>query len=190
MQALRISMRPAHQKLFIARRAICNSSTTRRSKLRVQASMELLTPVLPSLLGGLAMGVLATGRLVVSGRVLGISGAVKGLVWGDQSPWRWLFLSGLLSGGVALLPLAPAAFEVMPHTIEPARVLLAGLLVGIGTSLGNGCTSGHGENCRDFFSSYRRHTYDLQLAHLSRCLVKRSNGMVICLSTQPYMFLS
>jgi hypothetical protein len=154
MQTPRISMKSGLFQLFITRHSTCTSPAALRSNLHkthIQASMghtavsQLLTPVLPSLLSGLAMGVLATGRLAVSGRILGISGAVKGLVWGDQSPWRWLFLSGLLSGGGALLTLTPSAFEVMPHTIEPARILLAGLFVGIGTCLGNGCTSGHGE---------------------------------------------
>ena len=110
------------------------------------SAFQALQPVMPSLLGGLALGVLATSKLVVSGRVLGISGTVKGLIWGDQSPWRWLFLSGLLAGGFTLSAITPAAFEAFPAIMEPSRILGAGLMVGAGTALGNGCTSGHGKS--------------------------------------------
>lgn len=112
-------------------------------------AVQALQPVMPSLLGGLALGVLATCKLVVSGRVLGISGTVKGLIWGDQSPWRWLFLAGLLAGGFTLSAITPAAFETFPAVIEPTRILAAGLMVGAGTALGNGCTSGHGKSIED-----------------------------------------
>lgn len=119
----------------------------RPRNLRVQpvaALPSVLLPCLPSLYGGLSLGVLALTKLVVSGRILGISGAVKGIVNGDSSAWRYLFLAGLLAGGVSLGVLFPAVLEAMPAAVPPARLIGAGFLVGLGTSLGSGCTSGHG----------------------------------------------
>ena len=102
-------------------------------------------PYLPSLLGGLTLGVLVVGQLIISGKVLGISGAVKGIVEGDRSPWRVLFVSGLVLGGVVMkMGLYPEAFGAGIASVAVSRMAAAGLLVGTGTSLGNGCTSGHG----------------------------------------------
>ena len=111
--------------------------------------------VLP-LLGGLILGTVVVGQLVVSGKVVGISGAVRGLVEGEKSPWRVLFVGGLLAGGALLrFGLYPDAFGAADlvlgagdglHSSQSVlmRLGLAGVLVGVGTSLGNGCTSGHG----------------------------------------------
>jgi len=96
----------------------------------------LVVPVLPSLLGGLSLGVLAVTKLVVSGRILGISGMLKGLVHGDRTPWNLLFLGGLLLGGLFLQTNAPYVFEVLPASATPTRMIGAGLLVGLGTALG------------------------------------------------------
>ena len=123
------------------------SRPTRRVVTRVEASAALvqaLHPYMPSLMGGLTLGVLVVGKLLISGNVLGISGAVRGIVEGDRTPWRVLFVSGLLVGGILLKFLLPTAFGVGLGNLPMARVALAGVLVGVGTSLGNGCTSGHG----------------------------------------------
>lgn len=77
------------------------------------------------------------------GRIAGISGIVWGSFTQPDSGWRWLFLVGLIAGGVLVhsvtgLP-KPSASEA------PAWLaVVAGLLVGIGTRMGSGCTSGHG----------------------------------------------
>jgi uncharacterized membrane protein YedE/YeeE len=104
--------------------------------------MQLL-PLLASLAGGLLIGAAALGLLALSGRVAGISGIVGGLLpphRGDLD-WRLAFLVGLLGGGLLL-----HATIGLPGTIPGSRTVLivGGLLVGFGTRLGNGCTSGHG----------------------------------------------
>lgn len=103
----------------------------------------LLSPVAP-LAGGLLIGSAAALLWLVQGRVAGISGIAGGLLSarrGDRS-WRWLFVLGLVVGGALMARLAPGAFGASPVSIE--LVALSGLLVGIGTTLANGCTSGHG----------------------------------------------
>lgn len=101
--------------------------------------------VLWPLLGGAMIGLAASVLLFFSGRVLGISGIFSGLVApksGDIG-WRLAFLAGLIFGGLVLLK---TSFPAFPASIDrPAGWLIAsGLLVGFGTRLANGCTSGHG----------------------------------------------
>ncbi|MCK6515178.1 YeeE/YedE family protein [Myxococcota bacterium] len=100
---------------------------------------------LSALLGGALIGLSAGGMLLLHGRVAGISGIVGGLLHpkpGDVR-WRAAFVLGLLSAGLVSLL---SGFDTFPYTLEraPWMVGLAGLLVGFGTRLGNGCTSGHG----------------------------------------------
>ncbi|KAG2449434.1 hypothetical protein HYH02_005581 [Chlamydomonas schloesseri] len=95
-------------------------------------------------LGGLVLGVATAIKVVATGRVLGISGAVKGLVNGEAAPWRFAFLGGMLAGAIVLSSIFPAAFEMIPGSFPLWRASLAGLLVGLGAAMGNGCTSGHG----------------------------------------------
>ena len=106
--------------------------------------MTEFTPV-ASLAGGILIGFAALGLMLFNGRIAGISGIVSGAMVPSEGgrPWRWLFLAGLLSGGLACSVFLPGAFE---STIERSlgAVVLAGLLVGVGTKLGSGCTSGHG----------------------------------------------
>ncbi|USD63793.1 MULTISPECIES: YeeE/YedE family protein [Vibrio] len=97
-----------------------------------------------SLLGGMLLGVSATLLLLFNGKIAGISGIV-GRIYkaktGDTS-WRVLFVLGMVLGGVLSakwLGIAPAEMVV-----STPLVIVSGLLVGIGTKLGNGCTSGHG----------------------------------------------
>ncbi|GBF98918.1 hypothetical protein Rsub_11710 [Raphidocelis subcapitata] len=94
--------------------------------------------------GGAVLGICAAGKWLLTGRTLGISGGVKGWLTGDWKPWRLAFNGGLLAGGIVAGALAPAVFEAPPSTFTVARAALGGLLVGLGASLGNGCTSGHG----------------------------------------------
>ena len=101
--------------------------------------------VVAALAGGALIGAAASLLLRVNGRVAGISGILSGLFVREREEVRWhvLFVAGLLVGGVLLVVLQPAALavELAPST----RVTLAGgLLVGVGTRLSGGCTSGHG----------------------------------------------
>ncbi len=101
---------------------------------------------LSALLGGVLIGLSATVMLLAHGRIAGISGILGGVLTSKfdfEVRWRWLFLAGLLLGGAALYAITPLAFEI---TVERsnAAVVAAGLLVGFGSRLGSGCTSGHG----------------------------------------------
>jgi len=97
------------------------------------------------LLGGLLIGLAAAGLLLVNGRIAGISGIVGGLLRpGERAAWaeRLAFVTGLVAGAQLLALLwRPIAIEVTPSL---PLLLAGGLLVGFGTRLGSGCTSGHG----------------------------------------------
>jgi uncharacterized membrane protein YedE/YeeE len=99
--------------------------------------------ILQSLLGGALIGAAAAGLLLVNGKIAGISGILSGAVSLRPQPWQWAFLAGLAAAGLAAGRIglaAPAGFGV--QGVLPTA--FAGLLVGVGTRLGNGCTSGHG----------------------------------------------
>jgi uncharacterized membrane protein YedE/YeeE len=106
--------------------------------------MENFTPV-SALVGGGLIGAAASLLLLLNGRVAGISGIVGNLVQSatGENTWRVAFVVGLIVG-----PLVYDAATRAPVTITvdaPLPVLIAaGLLVGFGTRLGSGCTSGHG----------------------------------------------
>ena len=100
-----------------------------------------------SLAGGVLLGIASALFILANGRILGISGILGGLLRpkaGDAG-WRIAFVLGMLAAPVTLKWLAPAGFLNAPR-IEAglAAVVVAGLLVGYGTRLGSGCTSGHG----------------------------------------------
>jgi uncharacterized protein len=105
--------------------------------------VEDFTPV-SGLVGGLLIGLAVTLMLLLNGRIAGISGIVGGLVTpkaGDTG-WRVAFVVGLLLGALAyILAVGGPAVEVLA---SPPIILIGGLLVGFGTRLGSGCTSGHG----------------------------------------------
>jgi uncharacterized membrane protein YedE/YeeE len=106
--------------------------------------MSHFTP-LASGLGGVLLGVASSLLFLLNGRILGISGIVGGMPAapaGDRL-WRVVFLAGLLTGGVALLAAGGGALAVASESSVPAAIG-AGVLVGVGTRLSNGCTSGHG----------------------------------------------
>lgn len=99
-------------------------------------------PFIWSLFGGLLIGI-ATWMMVAGlGRVTGISGIAANAMFSPRdSGWRFAFLAGLIAGG-ALFALL---FNRVAPSIAPSSLLIvAGLLVGFGTVLGSGCTSGHG----------------------------------------------
>ena len=106
--------------------------------------MSQFTPY-TALGGGLLIGLSAVLLLYLNGRIAGISGIVNGVLLrqtGDTA-WRAAFIVGMLAGGGAFWWLTPHAFS--PRQGFPVGLLLvAGFLVGFGTRLGSGCTSGHG----------------------------------------------
>jgi hypothetical protein len=106
--------------------------------------MEHFTPV-SALLGGVMIGLAASALVLVNGRIAGISGILGGSLEGskDDLLWRISFLTGLVIGPW----LVTAARGRFPEIVIQAPLLtlvVAGILVGFGTRLGSGCTSGHG----------------------------------------------
>ena len=100
-----------------------------------------------SLSGGILLGVASALFILLNGRVLGISGILGGLLppkAGDAG-WRVAFLLGMLAAPLAYGLLAPEGFAQAPRIDAGfATIVAAGLLVGLGTRYGSGCTSGHG----------------------------------------------
>lgn len=106
--------------------------------------MENFTPV-SGLIGGMLIGLAAVLFLALNGRVAGISGVLGGLLGGTASelPWRAAFIIGIAAGPV-LVALATGVMPLPEIETGWPILALAGLLVGFGTRLGSGCTSGHG----------------------------------------------
>lgn len=105
--------------------------------------MANFTPV-SALIGGLLIGAAAWLLMAATGRIAGISGIFGGLLSGGRgdAAWRALFLAGLVLGAFAYRLLEPAA-QITVTNSWPLLVV-GGLMVGFGTRLGQGCTSGHG----------------------------------------------
>jgi uncharacterized protein len=104
--------------------------------------VEGFTPV-GGLVGGLLIGLAVALMLLLNGRVAGISGIVGGLITlrAGEAVWRAAFVAGLVLGALGYL----SAADVPVRELAPLPAVLAGgLLVGFGTRLGSGCTSGHG----------------------------------------------
>jgi uncharacterized membrane protein YedE/YeeE len=103
------------------------------------------TTILSPLAGGALIGLASVILFLFNGRIAGISGIFGGLVVPKpgEIAWRAWFVAGLLAGGAALLVALPSAFPSAGVRSLPA-IAIAGFLVGYGTRLGNGCTSGHG----------------------------------------------
>ena len=100
-----------------------------------------------SLVGGIILGVASAIFILVNGRILGISGILGGLLppkVGDTS-WRVSFLLGMLAAPAVFFAVAPAEYITAPRIeANEFTVIVAGLLVGLGTRYASGCTSGHG----------------------------------------------
>lgn len=100
-----------------------------------------------SLAGGVLLGLAAASFVLLNGRVLGVSGILGGLLSpqrGDTG-WRVAFLLGMLAAPATLALVAPHGWPAPPRIdATPLAVVVAGGLVGFGTRLGSGCTSGHG----------------------------------------------
>ena len=106
--------------------------------------MTEFTPV-SAAIGGLLIGLASALLLFANGRVAGISGILGQAMWpaaGEERGWRIAFIAGLPIGA-AIISRISGPLEIEIEASVPVLVL-AGLLVGVGTRLGNGCTSGHG----------------------------------------------
>ncbi|HCZ9303448.1 TPA: YeeE/YedE family protein [Vibrio alginolyticus] len=96
-----------------------------------------------SLLGGIIVGVSAITLMLFTGKTAGISGILNGAVESADRVWRIVFLIAMVLGGLF------AVYVLGGHVPDQysgslGLVVVAGLLVGVGTRIGNGCTSGHG----------------------------------------------
>jgi uncharacterized membrane protein YedE/YeeE len=101
-----------------------------------------MTPWIQGLAGGALIGLAAALLMLWLGRIAGISGILGGLLRATPDrAWRVAFLAGLMGAGALTLH---ALGRVTPSPASVPELLLAGLLVGYGSSLGSGCTSGHG----------------------------------------------
>lgn len=101
------------------------------------------TPIAATI-GGIIIGLASALMLAGNGRIAGISGILGGILQGGEGRgWRASFIAGMLLGGVGLVTLLP---ESLPGAAVDSLPMLAaaGLLVGFGTRMGGGCTSGHG----------------------------------------------
>lgn len=103
--------------------------------------MQMFDP----LIGGMIIGLAVSIMLLWNGMVTGISGIIYGLLIPSKGDvlWRVLFILGLFIGGLIVKSINPFVFSGTLPT-EQITVVIAGLLVGFGTVLGSGCTSGHG----------------------------------------------
>jgi uncharacterized membrane protein YedE/YeeE len=106
--------------------------------------MENFTPI-TALVGGALIGVSAVFLMAFNGRIAGISGVFSGTVFAEQGDklWRIFFVIGLLIAPL-IYTLMTGTKPVFEMTSNWLLIIVAGLLVGIGTRLGSGCTSGHG----------------------------------------------
>ena len=102
---------------------------------------EILMP----LTGGILIGIAASMMLLFNGKVAGVSGIFGGMLFqqGKERAWQLSFIAGLIAGGI-LLYIINAEFFENSSGRGLLTATIAGLLVGIGTRVGGGCTSGHG----------------------------------------------
>lgn len=105
----------------------------------------MLESILMASLGGAIIGVASSMMLIFNGRVTGISGIYNGILSFVKSDllWRMAFVLGLIFGGTVLFAIKPEYF-VNESGRSLGSVAIAGLIVGFGTIMGSGCTSGHG----------------------------------------------
>ena len=98
-----------------------------------------------ALAGGVLIGLASGGLYLLAGEIAGITGVVRRAMIGPERAWRFAFLGGLVVAALVWRATADVAAATAGLENLTLPVLIgAGLLVGIGTDLGNGCTSGHG----------------------------------------------
>ncbi|MDP7537750.1 MAG: YeeE/YedE family protein [Methylococcales bacterium] len=108
--------------------------------------MENFTPY-SALFGGILIGLGASLFMLLNGRIAGISGFLKGLLSNSTTAadksWRAAFIIGLVLSGLVYQAFVPTQGSAIENT-PPIILIIGGLLVGFGTAMGSGCTSGHG----------------------------------------------
>lgn len=103
------------------------------------------TPLM-SFIGGVLIGLAALLLMITKGRIMGISGILAGLLppaSNFELLWRLAFVIGVIAGPLLLVGLDIFSIKAVP-VAEGGMLYLAALLVGVGTAIGSGCTSGHG----------------------------------------------
>lgn len=107
--------------------------------------MHNLTPI-PGFLGGALIGLSAALLMLLTGRIAGISGIFGGLLstTANDRGWRIAFIAGLIAAPLLATRLTSAALPSPAMPTSLILIVVAGLLVGFGTRMGGGCTSGHG----------------------------------------------
>ncbi len=104
----------------------------------------MLSPFILPLAGGVLIGLASGGLYLLAGEIAGITGITRSALMGPARGWQAAFIAGLLAAGLlAGWTMGPALVAGIEQASLPI-MLLAGLLVGLGTDIGNGCTSGHG----------------------------------------------
>jgi len=103
--------------------------------------MHDFTPI-PALIGGALIGLASVWLLAANGRIAGVSGILHGIFSPPEAQWRAWFISGLLLAGLAWQ--AAGAPVQIRESLPLGWAAAAGFLVGFGTRMGGGCTSGHG----------------------------------------------
>ncbi len=101
--------------------------------------------IINAIMGGVLIGLSASLLLVINGHVAGISAIMATFLRpeGRELRWRSAFMAGLLAGGMALVVMSPEVIQVAQGR-SLFDLLAAGVVVGFGVRMGNGCTSGHG----------------------------------------------
>ena len=100
----------------------------------------------PAFFGGLIIGLAAVLLMLINGRIAGVSGILQGVLWQKQSRerfWRLTFILGIPIGS-GIMSASSIVTSQLRSDFPWWALALSGLLVGFGTALGNGCTSGHG----------------------------------------------
>jgi len=94
-------------------------------------------------LGGSLIGISAIGLMLTLGRIAGISGIIQAALWSNDKSWRVFFLIGLIVSCSVFHYFNPGHI-VQRQNFPLGWLAFSGILVGLGTTIGNGCTSGHG----------------------------------------------
>ena len=107
--------------------------------------MQSFTPA-SAAIGGILIGASALLLWLMNGRIAGISGIIGGLGTAGRGDrlWRVVFIAGLIAAPLLLAAVSAGGLPQITVTSSPALLVAGGLLVGFGTRLGGGCTSGHG----------------------------------------------
>ena len=108
--------------------------------------METSFTPLSSLLGGLLIGVAATMLMLGLGRIMGATGIISGLLFSEnktEAAWRAALIAGMIAAP-GLIYTVTGTMPALDIPVSPTMVAIGGVIVGLGASIGSGCTSGHG----------------------------------------------